>query len=185
MPKYEIGDKVWIAQPGQKQVRKTCPICFGKLEVKLTLGDDSEVMIQCDYCGKGFSGPQGYVMEYEYCDGANQITIQGMNVSTVGKNEEEVEYKYNWCSGGGNIAYEKDVYATQEEAIDRSNEIREQRERVQSERTIHLKKMKSKNFSWNAGYWLKQAKDAEQSAERYRNRARICKSRAKANKGAK
>jgi len=179
MPKYKIGDKVWLSRPGQEQVKKLCPICFGKLLVRLILGDDSEVILPCDYCGKGYDGPQGYTMEYEYTDGAIPFVIQGMDIRIQNGEKEEVCYKYNWSGNGGNYAYEAEVYDTKEEAVARSKQIRAEEEEAQLTRSDYIKKQTSKTFTWNAGYHLSEAKRNEESAARHRKLAAICKSKAK------
>jgi len=63
---FKIGDVVYFASAGQRQVDIPCPVCFGKREVTLILGNGDSVELPCDYCGKGYDGPRGYVLEYEY-----------------------------------------------------------------------------------------------------------------------
>lgn len=80
MKKYKIGDRVWWARCGTREVAHDCPICFRKKRVILILGDDSEVEVECDFCGKGYEGPKGYILEYQWVATPEEVRIDGLNI---------------------------------------------------------------------------------------------------------
>lgn len=172
--RYNIGDKVWVAICGNTQVRKLCPVCFGKKEVTLILGNDEHCILPCSYCAPGFSSPSGYVNEYEYQTEAKQVTIDGMNIENK-RGVESIEYRYNstecsWCN-----LDEKKAFGTKEEALEHCKKIKEENEHDQITRAEHIKKDQNKSYSWNAGYHLREAKRERESAERHERLAKICK----------
>lgn len=59
----KVGDSVWYAKCGLEQVKRICPTCFGKLEVKLILGNGDGVILPCDGCGHGCDAPTGHIGE--------------------------------------------------------------------------------------------------------------------------
>lgn len=177
MKEYKVGDKVWLARCGTSTVTKTCPICFGKLKVKLILGDDSEIDLPCDYCGKGFEGPVGTVEEYEYVAEPELHTITRVTEETTSTG---VEYEYHDESQGYCQGLEASlIFITKEETADKCEEIKQAYEIEQAKSIKYLKKSKQKSFSWNAGYHLRCAKQERKSAEYHERMAIICKERSK------
>ena len=61
---YNVGDIVFYASNDSREERIPCPVCFGKLQVIVILGNGTEVLVDCGYCGKGYEGPKGYVTKY-------------------------------------------------------------------------------------------------------------------------
>lgn len=47
---YSVGDKAWWAKYSRVPVKKTCPICYGKMRVTLILGNGNRVETDCSYC---------------------------------------------------------------------------------------------------------------------------------------
>lgn len=63
---YQIGQKIFVVEHGAcYQEKVPCPVCFSNLTVTLILGDGTHTPIECDFCGKGFEGPQGVVSRYK------------------------------------------------------------------------------------------------------------------------
>ncbi len=48
MPKFKVGDTVWVAKCRYEPVQKLCPTCFGKKEVTLILGNGDSVILPCN-----------------------------------------------------------------------------------------------------------------------------------------
>lgn len=62
IPTYPAkGTTLYRAEGNPSRIRVPCPVCAGKLALVVILGDGEEVGIECDNCGKGYSGPQGHV----------------------------------------------------------------------------------------------------------------------------
>ena len=115
MKEYNINDTVWIAQCGTKQVRHDCPVCYGQLFVTLILGNGDEIRTPCDYCGKGYEGPKGYVLEYEWTAEPRQVTITD---KTKREYDGKIEFDYRSYD-----AYFNEAYDTKEEAEAKTLEI--------------------------------------------------------------
>jgi hypothetical protein len=172
MTKYKVGDGVWVAQSGHRDVREVCPVCYGKLEVLLILGNGDKVTLPCDYCGKGYSSPTGYVTEYGYFTSAVFMTIDAVEV-TATANGEEVLYHSDFY-----LLYPANVFDTKAEALTKGEELAAELAEQQRTRTEHIKADVKKSFTWNAGYHLREAKRKEAEAARHRERAKLCKAKA-------
>ncbi len=173
MPKFKVGDTVWVAKCGLESVRKICPTCFGKKEVVLILGNDDHVALPCRGCGPGYDSPRGYISEYEYVTEPEIIVISGMSIE-IDHNKENVRYQsYN------HIYDEKDIWATKEEARIVANEKKAKLDEDQITKAEYIKKDVQKSFSWNAHYHMRHAKKDRESAEYHNKMAVICKTRAK------
>lgn len=173
MSKYKVGDTVWFSRCGQELVTSVCPICCGKLSVILTLGNGDSVKLPCEYCGKGFDGPTGKSRKYEYVAAAEQQTITKVSIEETGDGEE-VRYQ-----GGCYGLHPDRVFDTKDEAVARCKEIAEENRLRHETQAKHVKENQNKNYSWNAGYHLREAKRDRTSAERHERMAVICKAKAK------
>ncbi len=109
IPPFAIGQRLWLprAQPIQKTV--PCPVCFGKREVTVILGDGEHVVVDCDGCGLGFQGPQGVVEVYDH--GAKAIEF------VIGKVESFQDGEWAFRSETNDYADASDLRATEAEAI--------------------------------------------------------------------
>ncbi len=173
MPKFKVGDAVWIAKCGLESVQKICPTCFGKKEVILILGNDEWIILPCRGCAPGFDSPRGYISEYEYVTEPEMIAISGISIE-INYGKEKVEYRQE-----NRLYHEEDVYATEEEAQIRANEKKTQLEKKQITRAECIKKDVWKSFSWNANYHMRHAKKDRESAEYHDKMAVICKAKIK------
>lgn len=178
MRKFNIGDLVYHARCQWSPKQELCPICFGKLKVSLTLGNDECVILPCNYCVQGYSEPVGYVSQYDFLVEAEPVIITDIKVeiSSIGE-------KYKYISA--NCYYEtENIFLDKASALHRAKERKEELDKDQQTRIEWLKKDKQKSFSWNAGYHLRQAKRSRQEAEYHDSKAILCKQRAKGAKEA-
>ena len=175
MKEYNVGDKVWFAKYQRQEVQVTCPICFGKMKVRLILGDDSEVETECTYCERGFQ-KYGYVIEYDYVSDVELVEITGKEVREY-NGERTVEYRHgNYCLTPDNC------FDSKEEA---GIELAKKIELVQSEELNRLKRNKDgnpKRYSWHVGYYQRQIHDAEKNIEIYSKKVKHFKSKVKEEK---
>jgi hypothetical protein len=173
MREFQINEIVWHASCGTKEVRHDCPVCFGKLRVTLELGNGERIETLCDYCGKGFEGPRGYVREYEWVADSTPFVVTGKDVSER-DGKREVTYR-----GANNFAYAADVFETKVEADARCAENIAKHEEDERKRLEWSKENNKKNYSWHVGYHMREAKKARASLEWHEARAVHCKARAK------
>jgi len=169
-----VSDKIWLAQVCQERVKQTCPICFGKLAVTLILGDDSQVAVECDYCGKGFEGPRGYVTTHESKSDPVQIEITGREMRQGGI-EEVWTYQFGECY----IAKSDQLFETQAEAVVKCTALAAEHEEDKAARAEHRKQYGHKSFTWAAGYHLREIENHERQLAWHRKRVEVCKGKRK------
>jgi hypothetical protein len=173
MPKFKVGDQVWWAKCRWESIRIPCPTCFGKLKVKLILGNDDEVILPCHGCAPGYESPRGYIEEYHYLSEPELICISGMDIEIHG-DKETVRYNSSQCSYD-----EEDLFSEQTEALDKSKDKKRKLDEEQRTKAEYIKKKVHKDFSWNAHYHMGEAKRLRKTAEYHDKMAVVCKSKSK------
>lgn len=164
---YKIGDRVWLASYERREEKETCPICFGKLAVKLTLGNGDEMILPCEYCGKGYTTPTGQMTTYIRAARVEPLTITGMRID-----EDSVEYfSCHRCLDDEN------TFLTKTEALTRAKVLVAEQHKREETRAEYLKENQQKNYSWNAGYHMRSAKQARKQAEYHERMAILCKAK--------
>ena len=168
----KVGDKVWVARYDMRKVKKTCPVCFGKLEVTLIFGNGEKVKLPCDYCRHGIE-PLGYTMFYEEVAEAElrEITAINTTTDTLGTNRE---YR-----SGNTVLTQKDIFGTREEAQARSEQLAKKARQASETQAELVKGNKNKSYSWNAGYHMRCASEARKSIEYHERMAKICSQKGK------
>jgi hypothetical protein len=174
--RFNIGDVVYNARCQWVSKQVLCPVCFGKCQVTLILGNDDSVVLPCDYCGKGFDNPTGYVGEYDYVVEAELVTITDIKVEISSDGE-----KYQYISSYYHYDTEN-LFIDKEEALARAKELKKLLDEEQQTRVAWIKHDRLKSFSWNAGYHLREAKRNRKDAEYHDQKAILCKQRAKKDK---
>jgi hypothetical protein len=169
---FNIGDSVWLAICDQNQVTKECPVCYGRLRVRLELGNGDMVTLPCDYCNKGFSEPRGVVEEYEWEANSQPTSVKSKEVHEY---DGKREVRYQFITGHAST---EDVFSTKEEADARCVLKTAEYEKEQKRRLEHIKDQTQKTFAWNAGYHMRCAKKAKQDLEYHTAKAFHMKARA-------
>jgi len=173
MKKYKVGDVVWVASFEHTKKTKPCPVCFGELKITLILGNGDQVVLPCDYCGKGYDGPKGYVSDYEYIADAKKEVITAVNITQTAAGEK-IEYRSKHY-----ILYPDKILDTEKDAIQRSNELAAEYKKERETQARHIKNNTNKTYSWNAGYHMRAVKQAKHDLEYHEKMATICKQRSK------
>lgn len=159
MKEFNVGDKVWWAKYQVESVKKTCPICDGKLRVTLILGNGDQVETDCTYCERGFE-QYGWVEEYEYVSAIEQVVITKKEVEEDASGRH-VEYRFgSYCLTLDN------AFETKEEAEKKLEEKIEKAEKDDLKRLEYGKNNNPRKYSWNVGYYQRQKKDALKTIER-------------------
>jgi hypothetical protein len=162
--KYSIGQEVYYIESSLNYGKEIpCPMCFGKLEVKLILGDGEECKVECGFCRRGCEEPSGMATTWEPVANLKKAKITGMNI-------EKDEWIYIL---GFSHLKESEIYATEQEGgpIRQTtyNELMRKKEEWFRDHFIEAKE----NQIWNAGYHRRQIKDHEKSIEWHRLRLRM------------
>jgi hypothetical protein len=142
---FEIGEEVFYADAGpHTRSDVACPICFGKRSVKLILGNDEQVDVECDFCGHGFDGPRGTVAIY-----GPKSFVRAGTVKSLEYADDECIVGVDWYRFRTS---ERRVFASHAEAEARRVELHAECE-IQAKKSfdaqLHTGKRKP---TWSAGY---------------------------------
>lgn len=177
MREWKKGDEAWIASFSHRDVERQCPICFGQRTVRVILGDETIVQTPCDYCGKGYEWPRGYVIEDEREPRAEPITIT--SVTSVDGEVKDVRYRDGYCASPGS------VFATEEEAIAHARELEKKTLAEEAQRSDWGRRNTVQTLSWSIGYHMREAKEGMRRAEYHGARAVTLKGRKAAERAEK
>jgi hypothetical protein len=84
-PPYEFGQTVYVVSAdAHRETTVPCPICYGKRRVTVILGNDEQMSVECEYCGKGRGGPTGTAKEYGPSSRVTETTVTGMTRGSFG-----------------------------------------------------------------------------------------------------
>ena len=173
MKKFKIGDVVYVATCSNEKIQVVCPVCFGRLEVTLILGDESHVRLPCSHCALGYDLPRGVVDEWAEGAHVHARTITAIRTQESGGNCE----LYYSCDGYGSDG--DNTFATKPEADEYGAKLAKERKEELTTKAEHIKKENHKSYTWNAGYHMRSAKKLRKEAEYHDKMAVLCKERAK------
>jgi hypothetical protein len=184
MKEYRVGDIVWVAECAPYvEKRVLCPVCFGKKEVTLILGNGDSVILPCGNCQAGYDQPTGYVTIHEPVVRASQKRID--RVEIIETEEGQVrEYGAELFASGCGTTYQaldnNKIFDTEVEALRKAQHDAEEISKNQNP-----KAKLDKSYSWNAGYHMRHAKRLREEIEYHEKQAILCKSRTKETEQAK
>lgn len=171
--RFNIGDKVYVSVFDRQPITVICPDCLGSKRVRVILGDNTEVSIECGGCDPGgFEPPRGYITNYRWTASSNARTIIG-----VTEKEQDGEIKYEYHFAGGWCGYDGKTFATEEEALAKANELRQGYEDEENRRLM-AKTKNHKSWAWNATYHRQCAARAQRELEYHQAKAVVCAAKA-------
>lgn len=153
--KFKIGDIAYIASHTSDETWETCPDCHGAKKLKVTLGDGSEVGVDCSLCDVGgWSGPKGSIQIHKLTPKVETITITGVNV-TQREDSILVEYRNHYST----ISADR-VFATREDAYEQAVKNVAKHDLEEAER-LKRKERNEKTWAWNVRYHRAEIREAE------------------------
>jgi hypothetical protein len=154
MTKFNIGDTAYRAHAGQEQIWITCPECLGSGRLHVIMGDDSEVSIHCVCCERGYEGSPGKIQTYKFM-GEARVGI----ITAVEMREGKLKYSLSgWSEYNGNI------FATREEALERSKTLVLEHDAEEIKR-LGYKEKQNKTWAWNVTYHRREIREAQRRIE--------------------
>lgn len=174
---FKRGDTVYVATYGNEEVHVPCPVCFGKRAVQVVLGDDSVVETPCEYCGRGYDGPRGWVTEYHRVAKAEHVVIEGVVVDDG--LVRKVEYKTWITPNSWRCLAPENVFADAASAMARAAVIKAEADEYNAKCSDSAGKSTVSKISWSIGYHMSQAKEHRRQAEYHEARAVVLKGREK------
>jgi hypothetical protein len=165
MKTFNIGDVVWIAVVTAVEKSTTCPDCFGKRFLKVILGNDSVVTVDCPECQRGCYGSQGEVRSHEYAPKVEEVTVTG-----VEKEGERLRYRF---FGHYNVN-DCDVFANREGAEARMVVLAREKSSDDAKRFVSKEKP-TRTWAYNATYHRGCIRRAERELAYHRSKLEVCK----------
>lgn len=171
---FPIGSTAWWAHCGQREVTRSCPVCFGKLRVTVILGNEEAISTPCDYCGKGYEGPTGTEKEYEWVASPELFFINSVRTESDGGKTSA-----SYMDARGYSVDDVDLFATRAEAEARCAVRIAENAEEERQRREWRKEQAHKSFSWHVGYHRREAKKLSEKIKWHEARAIACAERAK------
>ena len=92
--RWQIGDHVWRAGFEASVAHVICPDCCGSGRLRVIMGDETEVSIDCRNCESGWKGPQGRIQVYDRAPSATLVCINGIRLE-ADKTEYQTTASYS------------------------------------------------------------------------------------------
>lgn len=158
-PKFQIGDEVWMARCEHTERHATCPDCGGTRFVTVIANGDTHT-VPCAGCSRGWESPSGVIPYWEYMPKADRHMVAGVTV-------RDGTYEYRLPLGGGSswVPTQENVFATEEEAINRAKQMKVEMDDKEQER-ISKKKEEGRTWAWHVHYYRREIRDAQERIER-------------------
>ena len=131
MKPFDLGAKVFMSHYGRHEKWVTCPDCLGSKTIRVILGDETELTIECGGCNPGgFRPPTGMIPQYDYETLVVERTVTGVKVT-----RDSVEYELdNFGSSSYYTGTTENTFATKEEALAHGELSRQAREAEENRR---------------------------------------------------
>lgn len=119
VPKFNIGDTVYVPDLEYTEHRETCPDCMGSGLWPITTPAGETMNLACPTCNPYEWGQaSGTVAVREWRVVVRELTVGSVRTNTEARNGETVEYMMNETGvGSGRVYYESRVHSTREEAV--------------------------------------------------------------------
>lgn len=155
-PKFDIDDYLyWVESSSNYGKLVPCEMCFGKLQITITLGNGEKINSQCGYCSHGYDEPSGQMKIWE-----PTAVIHGGIVSGLSKENDGWTYTVGHRSLG-----EHELYKNKEDAEPRRQKKAEE-EIQRSDKFFEDDFVRTKKKQiWSIGYHREQIKSHRRSIE--------------------
>lgn len=167
--KFNIGDKVWFAHTVTQAVLTVCPDCAGNKQLKVILGDGSEVAIDCACCDRGWVGSRGTIEYSQHAEVAKESVVTGISLQSG---------KVLYTGEGFWEHNEEDVFGTESEAIERAKTMVAERTAEEVRRSLHKEK-DGKTWAFHVTYHRRAAEHARKDLDHHTAKLTYAKSKAK------
>jgi hypothetical protein len=156
---FHLGDWAYRAKLQHSQVEVTCPDCFGRRALRVVLGDDSEVTVECAGCRLGYEPPRGYVHEDRTQAATERVQITKIEMET--NNGVPITYY------GGEGLYrtvEADLFTNVETAQVRADALQLEHEQEKRAR-MQRKEKTTHDWAWHVTYHRRCIKQAQRELD--------------------
>lgn len=176
MAQFQIGDTAYHARAGSRQIWITCPECLGSGRLRVILGDNSEVSIECVCCERGYEGSPGKIQTYDFVSKVEIVIIYGIESSLV-NGALRTQYKFDGCYS----TEQENLFLTKGEAEDRADALAAEHILEEAKR-IGYKEKQHKTWAWNASYHRREIARAQKNIEHHTAKLNVAAKNAKEDK---
>ena len=165
-PPFQLGQKVFLATASPNETREVpCPVCFGKKQVTLILGNGEQQPIECNYCALGYEAPRGVVVAYGVSSRVDEYEITGLRL-------EGYDESWDFDLSGGHRTRLSDgnIFADRASAEARRLVLHAEAERAAELRLEGSLKSKKKGLVWSAGYYRSRIADLNRQLAWHQNK---------------
>lgn len=160
-PKFSFGDHVYFARVEYTPTYAPCVSCGGKGYV--TIVYESETFtIDCEDCKQGYLGSNGCRRASVYTPEVVEGAICGVERDSF----EPYDFEYRMAIDGVTswIMKERDVFSNKEEALARTQVLKEELDAEQAKK-LAGKSKPNKSWARHVRYYQQQIKDAQKTIE--------------------
>lgn len=169
MPKFNVGDQVWMATFKPVETFIECPDCGGRGHIRCLLHDDTMVKVECWGCRRGWHPPTGKILVYVRTPKPSLTTITGYEVAA-----DKIEYR----TSDSYIVDEASLFTDEESAAARSAELAARHDCEELDR-IGKKEKDTRSWAWNVHYHRAEIRRAEQSIIYHTSKLNVARVKAK------
>ena len=170
---FPLGVTLWRAAYGAGEEWVTCPECLGTKEVKLTLANGEEYMLDCRCCQSGFGPPRGLIHRCIY--DFRPTPFVARRWGTDGS-------KF-WFSDAAPDATcfthvdQDDLFTDEAECLTRCEQRNAELSKRQEEQQYSHLMSRRKDLAWSVHYWRSQLARHKKDVELAEQRLRACQER--------
>lgn len=129
---HPLFEPRWVVETCREAKRITCPLCKGARYLTVTIPNEPDFTLECEYCKGGWSGPMGYEESYPEKAYVAERTFERIEVNACGA----IKYSAEGC------AYTPEqVYASKEEA-----------ERAAAKENLRIQALEEEHRTGRLGY---------------------------------
>ncbi len=156
-PPVNVGATVYVARAwSHGDHRAPCPVCYGKLFVILELGNGERLPVECDGCGRGFGGPQGWVNEPQAKSSVETTRVTGFRL---------MGDRWRILTDGHEVEWGVEAFATEAEADARREVLYAEAVKDAAEQAYRTASAKRKSVTWTVRYHRDCLKKAQKDVE--------------------
>ena len=172
---FHLGVPLWHAAYGAQDEWVTCPECLGTKEVKVTLANGEEYMLDCRCCQSGCEESRGVVHRQNY-----DFTPTPFIARRWGTDGDKFWFSSQAPDANCWTHVSQDDLFTDEEACRaRCEERNAELAKRQEEQQLANLKSKRRDLAWSVHYWRNQLSRLRSDIERVEKRLRACQERGK------
>lgn len=180
MKLFNIGDTVYVAtvQEATERTQVICPDCRGARKLKVTLGDDSTVLIDCEACSMGWMGSQGFKALRRIEPHVKTVTITRIEIVKqrgIGPDEKVTYWSEHYGYDSANV-FDNPEWAREAATLLAYDA------RKKEEENLFRKDKPTRTWASNVAYHRKEIREAEKRIEYHSKKLGIAREKAKEDK---